>query len=118
MGVGAVLAGLTLTWAASGCRNRSGGDQASAEPQWYLHCEGCKRDTPIAADQYDRLFPLRGLDRAPGPVACPACGRTAAKAALKCPKDGAVFIQRNASDLSMEPCPKCGWTLAGGGALR
>jgi len=40
---------------------------------------------------------------------CPKCGKVAAMAAVKCPKDGEFFIDR--LDLrTPNSCPKCGWS--------
>jgi hypothetical protein len=105
-----------VAWLVAG---RGGGAAAvAAEATPYLQCEACSAARPTTAGELNKLFPLVGLERSKQPALCEKCGKRAVRPALKCPRDGTVFTRKTATDLALEPCPKCGWTQSGQSAAK
>lgn len=58
-----------------------------------------------------QMFPMSGAERASEYAVNPKTGRRTVMLAVKCPKDGTVFVRKTSSTLEAEPCPKCRWRL-------
>jgi ssDNA-binding Zn-finger/Zn-ribbon topoisomerase 1 len=89
-------------------------DTPGSETCWY--CPNCRSGFTLTARQYEKLLRFtvddantQGSGAAPlrsrTEVACPTC-RSAAVAAVRCPKDGAIFDPRP-RDGTAGRCPEC-----------
>ena len=77
-----------------------------------VKCTSCGDSRKVSMQELTKLFPPEGLELRNTRAACAKCGQAAVERAIRCPRDGTVYTLKQAREVSLEPCPVCGWTQA------
>jgi predicted RNA-binding Zn-ribbon protein involved in translation (DUF1610 family) len=111
VGVLVIVAGIAVWLLFLRGTGDEGTSSSSDSLDWHVLCEACSAARPVTQKELVELFPFVGLEASPKPAVCPECGKRTLRRAVKCPKDGTVFVLPTGTDPTRATCPKCGWTL-------
>lgn len=86
--------------------------ESAAEAALYVKCTSCGESRKVSMEELGKLFPPAGLELRTTPATCAKCQTATLERAIRCPKDGTVYTLKQAREVTLEPCPICGWTQA------